>query len=88
MSDSVAAVNPVSKRRGGVPLACCGVVMLVLWLAVLPWLAQTPAMSRHLRWLNEHNINPGAMYYTELESMGPILRRLNEGESILEGSRR
>jgi len=50
----------------------------VVWLVVLPWLAARPAMQRHRQWLDDRGIDPGAMYYTELDAMEPILDRLNK----------
>jgi hypothetical protein len=51
-----------------------------VWLLVLPWLARRPAIGAYLRWLDERQIDPSAMYYTEVDAMKPILRRLNERE--------
>ena len=50
-------------------------VIAVLWLFVLPWIAQEPQMKSHLDWLDERGIDPSAMFYTELDAMGEILRR-------------
>jgi hypothetical protein len=50
----------------------------VIWLVALPWLAARPAMKRHRQWLDDRGIDPGAMYYTELDAMEPILDRLNK----------
>lgn len=54
------------------------VLIGVVWLVVLPWLAAQPAMKRHRQWLDDRGIDPGAMYYTELDAMEPILDRLNK----------
>jgi hypothetical protein len=57
-----------------------------LWLVVLPWLGGTQPIARRVQWLDDQGIDPSAMYYTELEAMKPILKRLNErqrnGESV------
>ncbi len=55
-----------------VSLACIAVV----WLAFLPWLASQPAVSSHLDHLDAQKIDGGAMFYTELEAMEPILRKI------------
>lgn len=47
-----------------------------LWLVVLPWIARQPRMAAHLQWLEDQGIDAGAMYYTELEAMKPILEKL------------
>ena len=49
----------------------------VVWLVVLPWLARQPAIDARIRRLDAQGIDPSAMYYTELESMRPILEELN-----------
>ncbi|MEO8270791.1 MAG: hypothetical protein ABI557_13795 [Aureliella sp.] len=47
-----------------------------IWLVVLPWVARQPKMADHLHWLEDQGIDGGALYYTELEAMEPILERL------------
>ncbi len=47
-----------------------------IWLVALPWIARQPQMAAHLQWLEDQGIDGGAMYYTELEAMEPILERL------------
>jgi hypothetical protein len=49
----------------------------VIWLVVLPWLARQPSVDARIRRLDAQGIDPSAMYYTELESMRPILDDLN-----------
>lgn len=63
-----------SSRVGRFAVAI--VAVAVVWLIVLPWLAQRPMMKTHLDWLDARSINASAMYYTELEAMQPILERL------------
>lgn len=50
--------------------------LAAVWLVFLPAMAARPAMHEHLEWLEARKINPGAMYYTELEAMPPILERM------------
>lgn len=52
-------------------------VLLTTWLVVLPWMSQRPSSREYRRWLESRRIDPSAMYYTELESLGPVLERLN-----------
>jgi len=59
-------------------LIACLVLVGIVWLVVLPWVAGRPAMRRHRQWLDDRGIDPGAMYYTELDAMEPILDRLNK----------
>jgi hypothetical protein len=53
------------------------VLLAGIWLGLLPWLARRPSVARYLHWLDQQRVDPSAMYYTELESMEPILERLN-----------
>ena len=48
----------------------------LVWFVALPWAAERPRMADRLEWLDEQGIDPSAMYYTELEMMRPILKKL------------
>lgn len=61
---------------GGLLLSA--LLLFAAWVVMLPWLAARPTINAHLRWLDERRIDPGAMYYTELEAMAPILDQLNK----------
>jgi hypothetical protein len=39
----------------------------VVWLVVLPAIAQNPRVAAYHRFLQQRHINPDAMFYTELE---------------------
>jgi hypothetical protein len=54
--------------------------LAAVWLVLLPAVAARPAMHEHLEWLEARKINPGAMYYTELEAMPDVLERMYERE--------
>lgn len=58
-------------------------LLAAIWLVALPRLAVRPSMARHLEWLSDRRVDPSAMYYTELEVMKPILRRLNDRDRNL-----
>ena len=47
--------------------------VLVVWGVVLPRLATTRTVRERTRWLEQHQIDPAAMYYTELPLMDRIL---------------
>lgn len=68
--------STASVASGPARLVICVSFIAVVWLAVLPWWANQPTMQQHLHELDEQGIDPSAMYYTELEAMEPILRRL------------
>jgi hypothetical protein len=48
--------------------ACVGIVAIV-WLVVLPLVGRHPPIERHLRAMDESDVNPAAMVYTELERL-------------------
>jgi hypothetical protein len=50
----------------------------LVWFLLLPWLANRPSVAARLRWLDEHQVDPSAMYYTEVEALKPVLRRLHD----------
>lgn len=64
------------RGRGWLRLALGSAAILVLWLAVLPWLANQPPIRRHVEFLERRQIDPSAMFYTELEPMGELRGRL------------
>ncbi|MEZ6091159.1 MAG: hypothetical protein R3C05_24675 [Pirellulaceae bacterium] len=68
--------NGSTQHRGALRLiTACGFVAFT-WLIALPWVAARRSMDARLRWLQEKQIDPSAMYYTELDAMQPILKRL------------
>ena len=50
-------------------------IIASVWTAFLPWLGAQRTMSSHLDDLDAKEIDGGAMFYTELEAMEPILDR-------------
>ena len=50
--------------------------IVVVWGAVLPYLATTRTVRQRTNWLEENQIDPAAMYYTELPMMDDVLRRI------------
>jgi len=63
-------------QRGWMQLAIGLAAILVLWLAVLPWIADQPPVRRHIEFLEQRRIDPSAVFYTELEPMGEIRARM------------
>ena len=53
------------------------VVLIIggLWGVVLPYAAETETVRARSRWLEEKQIDPAAMYYTDLPLMERILRK-------------
>jgi len=66
--------EPLSTSRFA-PLAKLVValmVLAVLWLGLLPALTRTKGAARHIRTMQEGGVNPGAMFYSELEGPEPF----------------
>ena len=63
-------------QRGWMRLAVGLAAILVLWLAVLPWIAEQPPVRRHIEFLEQRQIDPSAMFYTELEPMAEVRTRV------------
>jgi len=76
--------EPAADRghpAGGAPagwlrLACGTAAILILWLAILPRIADQPPVRRHIEFLEQRQIDPSAMYYTELEPMAEVRARI------------
>jgi hypothetical protein len=49
-----------------------------LWGFLLPWLGQREAIADHIELQRHHGIDPSAMYYSELETLPPIVHRLEK----------
>lgn len=69
---------PLNPRQGIYRLAAACVIASVCWLILLPALSKYPPMSARLQWLEEQQVDPSAMYYTEVEALKPVLQQLNE----------
>jgi len=85
-SPSEAARLAADVTRGRWQLAVAAVLLGVLWLGVLPWLGRLPSVESRRQWLDERRIDPSAMFYTELEAMDPILKRLESPADAAETS--
>lgn len=57
-------------------LAVGSAAILVLWLGVLPRIADQPPVQRHIEFLEQRHIDPSAMFYTELEPMAELRSRV------------
>lgn len=54
---------------GPLRLALAAGALAAVWLVVLPWVARRPAVARHIRAMEEGDVHPAAMVYTELEHL-------------------
>lgn len=63
--------------QGRLCLALVVAAVSVVWLVALPRLAKHSRIAARVEWLQEKRINPAAMYYTEVEALEPILKRMD-----------
>jgi hypothetical protein len=70
------------KRQGLAPLILCAAALAAIWLVVLPWIGRQPDLAERIRHQREAGIDPGAMFYTELELMPAVIRRLERIGSL------
>ena len=73
MTTSFEAVR--SPRNATLRLLMGLATIAVVWLLILPRAAELPSVNKRLRFLDEKEIDPSAMFYTELEVMDEILRK-------------
>ncbi len=52
-----------------VRLALLAACIAMAWGVVLPWIGRTGTVERHVARMEERDVNPAAMYYTELERL-------------------
>lgn len=52
-----------------VRLALLAACIALVWGAVLPWIGRTAAVESHVSRMEDRDVNPAAMYYTELERL-------------------
>ena len=66
----------IQKWKAFLALATAALLIGVVWCGILPWLSRQRHVQQRLNFLDERGIDPSAMYYTELDAMGPILDRM------------
>lgn len=57
------------RLAGPLRLAACAGMVALAWLVVLPWVGRLPPMKQHVRAMDDGEVNPAAMVYTELERL-------------------
>lgn len=51
-----------------------------VWLVVLPWLGNHSAVRERIEFLEEHQIDHAALFYSDLEGMEAIETKLQESQ--------
>ena len=72
--------NQPSRRsfafRWGALTVCCALIALV-WLWLLPSLADRPAVRQRIELFDSRGIDPAAMFYTEIDALDDVLERFD-----------
>jgi hypothetical protein len=58
-----------ARFTGPLRLAACVGIVALAWLVVFPWVGRLPPIERHVRMMEDGEVNPAAMVYTELERL-------------------
>ena len=58
---------PAGNTAGFARLLACLAILLVIWLGVLPRIAQLPPVEAHLRMMRENHVDAGVIFYSELD---------------------
>lgn len=69
-----------SAQRMWTGFTFCVLSIAVIWLGILPQIARIPALEQQIEQFEAAGINPGAMYYSELEVMPRFINELNARE--------
>lgn len=71
-----------SRLIGPLRLAVCTGIVAVTWLIVLPRAGRLPSIARHVHAMEDGQVNPSAMVYTELERL-PLRPDWAQGQLVL-----
>ncbi len=63
-------------------LGAAAIAGTAIWCGLLPRLLRTAAVAGHVARMEERNVNPAAMYYTELDRL-PLRREWMERRLVL-----
>ena len=64
------------KNRSRLALTLASTAVAVVCCVVLPWVSNRPSVQQRIQFLDERGIDASAMFYTELDAMVPILKKL------------
>jgi hypothetical protein len=63
-------------------LGAVAIAGTVIWCGLLPQVLRCAGVARHIARMEERNVNPAAMYYTELDRL-PLRREWMERRLVL-----
>ncbi len=74
--------DPAAPWRGRLALAISLALVALIWLCVLPWIGRQEQLAERIRREQAAGIDPSAMFYTELEMMPSVIRRMERMPSL------
>lgn len=70
--------RPSSGARS---LAAIAAAIAAAWLLLLPLVARTPTVERHIRRNESHGVDPSAKFYSELPAMPELWQRIKRAQA-------
>lgn len=67
-----------SSRTRWIRFLTLTLLLGILWLIVLPRAAEIPRLQSEIEFLEERNIDPSAMFYTDLETVEQTVQNINQ----------
>lgn len=62
------------RTRAGTVRLVAGILLVAfIWLVILPTVARLDSINNYLGWLDSRDIDPSAMFYTDLEMADELL---------------
>jgi hypothetical protein len=77
-SDPPSEQFPPISARGMIRLTLIALIAASTWGMILPWLGQRSVIAEHITNLRAQNIDPSARYYSDLETLPPVVHRLEK----------
>jgi len=76
-SISTSATGGERAPAGWASLCAAAALIALLWMVVLPRVAEHPDLKARIKFLEERGIDPSAMFYTELNCLEGVLDRVD-----------
>ena len=76
MSETPASTTHQTTKRQWAGFLFLTAILALFWLVVFPQLAQQPDLQAEIEFLDERQIDPSAMFYTDLETIDDTLQEI------------
>lgn len=77
MMNDAPNTTKASRLKRWFALASAVSLLAALWLGLFPVLAQRPSIRERDALFKSHGIDPGAMFYTDLELLDDLLKKMD-----------